>query len=543
MTRIRTLDFLPEIFKTAPNSQFLTATLDQLVSKPALKKIDGYIGQHSLANKSVDNYLRESSKLRNEYQLEPATVFVDDQGKAIDAISYPEIIDALRVQGANVDKHDRLWAEEYYSWDSFIDLDKLINFNQYYWLPYGPDPVDVFTTSVPMSDTFTFTENNNGYITTNQAIVNPVITLARGGSYTFDINTTGSTFWIQSTPAMDGFLEFQNNISSRDVLGVSNNGVSTGVIQFAVPRTDAQNFFLDMPEATPVGYATELAFADIDGVTEASFMSTYGGIDGQTDIVGKTIIFIKAPSHVEQTFTTWQINRDITGPEPVLRLQELTTLPANNKIKILAGRTYGNLTYYRASDRVWTKMPLITAVNDVLYYVNADKPDQFGIIKIVDAVDSATLNIQENILGKQHYTSPNGVSFSNGMKIVFRGDVFPAHYQDENYYVEGVGTAINLVSARLLITPETYTKSNQSPYDITAFDSVPYDTVLNSPTEPDYVGMNRASQDLNAWSRGNRWFHVSTINASAAYNEAVPIIDNVLSSSSEKIYACLTAAP
>ena len=42
-TRIRTLDFLPEIFKTTTNSQFLAATLDQLVAQPNTKKIQGYI--------------------------------------------------------------------------------------------------------------------------------------------------------------------------------------------------------------------------------------------------------------------------------------------------------------------------------------------------------------------------------------------------------------------------------------------------------------------------------------------------------------------
>ena len=43
-TRIRTLNFLPEIFKTPTNSQFLQATLDQLTAQPNTKKIEGYVG-------------------------------------------------------------------------------------------------------------------------------------------------------------------------------------------------------------------------------------------------------------------------------------------------------------------------------------------------------------------------------------------------------------------------------------------------------------------------------------------------------------------
>ncbi len=35
--RVRTVDFLPEIFQTSTNRQFLSATLDQLVQEPLTK--------------------------------------------------------------------------------------------------------------------------------------------------------------------------------------------------------------------------------------------------------------------------------------------------------------------------------------------------------------------------------------------------------------------------------------------------------------------------------------------------------------------------
>ena len=43
-TRIRTINFLPEIFQTTTNSQFLAATLDQIVDQPNTQKIQGYVG-------------------------------------------------------------------------------------------------------------------------------------------------------------------------------------------------------------------------------------------------------------------------------------------------------------------------------------------------------------------------------------------------------------------------------------------------------------------------------------------------------------------
>ena len=38
MATVRSVDFLPEIFQTPVNKQFLSATLDQLVQEPKFKK-------------------------------------------------------------------------------------------------------------------------------------------------------------------------------------------------------------------------------------------------------------------------------------------------------------------------------------------------------------------------------------------------------------------------------------------------------------------------------------------------------------------------
>ena len=45
MATTRTVDFLPPIFQTSTNRQFLAATLDQLVQEPEFKKTQGYVGR------------------------------------------------------------------------------------------------------------------------------------------------------------------------------------------------------------------------------------------------------------------------------------------------------------------------------------------------------------------------------------------------------------------------------------------------------------------------------------------------------------------
>jgi hypothetical protein len=69
---IRTLNFLPEVFRTPTNQKFLNATLDQLVSEPKFKKINGYVGRKFAPTfKSTDNYIPEPDTNRQNYQLEP----------------------------------------------------------------------------------------------------------------------------------------------------------------------------------------------------------------------------------------------------------------------------------------------------------------------------------------------------------------------------------------------------------------------------------------------------------------------------------------
>ncbi len=241
-TRIRTVDLLPEIFRTPTNRQFLSATLDQLVQDPKLKPTQGFIGRRvGPGVNPKENYVLEPTKTRTDYQLEPGVVFLKPNTNTVEtAVTYPGLVDSLKVKGGNVTRQDRLWDSEYYCWDPFVDLDKFVNFSQYYWLPAGPDSVDVFAAPVPLTDDFTVTRNTTNYTFGGVPGTNPTITLVRQGSYDFNVQQTGHQFWIQAVPGISGVLPQTPNQSSREVLGVTNNGDDNGTITFNVPAKSAQ---------------------------------------------------------------------------------------------------------------------------------------------------------------------------------------------------------------------------------------------------------------------------------------------------------------
>jgi hypothetical protein len=682
MARVRTVNFLPEIFQTETNKQFLAATLDQLVQEPNFQRIQGFVGRRVGPGVNAnDEYVKEETAVRTNYQLEPGVVVKDlNKGNVEDVISYPGITDALSVAGAITNDANRLYTSEYYTWDPFVDFDKLVNYGQYYWLPAGPDAVNVFASEIPLEQSFDVVRENGVYTFSSLAGTNPTLTLLRQGNYTFNVaqndkesvnfrvtnNTTdayvidyepnptltlvrgntyvftlvlrgdfpfyiktqptlgttnqyngvlmdgspaiqnngartgtitftvpqdapdtlyytnniqstmngvfnivdaqagtGPGFWIQVAPGVSGRLPTATNISSRDVLGVVNNGEDLGTVQFNVPLANAQQFYYDLTQIGPVDFITDLKFDQINNQPLLQFIAAYGGLDGVETLAGKTLVFQYQQEDAEaggwqrtsffdplnpgsglitgaydtttfdqttiippeQRYDIWQVEIISSGGVDYIQLNRIQVVNQYEKFTILYGSKYNSTQWYKNADGIFEQIPLLSAVQDTLWYQDGTDPEIFGQIRLLDQSAASQLNVND-ILGQKKYTSPNGVVFTNGLKVTFTGDIVPAVYKGNTYYVEGVGTAIELLPVGNFVCPETYTKSATVPYDSTPFDVGNYDASLNQPLIPDYITINRASQDLNGWTRSNRWFHIDVINASATYNNTVAVLDN-----------------
>lgn len=630
MANIRSVDFLPEIFQTPVNKQFLAATLDQLIQEPKFQKTQGFVGRRVGPGVNPnDKYVVEPTAVRNEYQLEPGVCQLEaDVDKIADVITFPGITDGLNLRGAVTNDSNRLYTSEYYSWDPFVDFDKLVNYNQYYWLPEGPNSVIVSATDVPLTNDYTVNRANGSYTFSGVKGTNPVLTLVRGGSYNFFVaqnqketvnfrvqtqgisayvidyqnnpvltlargntyifqldlsgafpffiktvatlgntNTydsgvtnngaisgqlkftvpqdapdtlfyvaanefnmrgqinivdsapgTGPGFWIQSEPGINGTLSATPNISSRTVAGVSNNGTDLGTVTFDVPLITAQDFYYNLTDIGGVDFVTTIGYNEINGVTLASFLAQYpNGIDGITSLDNRTVVFNNgtAPTDI---YTI----RYVTIPGGIeLQLENTQVVNTFEKFSILFGTQYANTSWFKNAEGIFEQVPLLTAAQNELWYQDGTDPEIFGRINIINQTQTSTLYIAD-IIGQKEYTSPNGVVFTNGLKVSFQGLVEPASYLGNNYYVEGVGTAIKLLPVSDYVTPESYIESLSITYDELAYDIGGYDGSLNAPLIPEYVTINRDSPDLNPWSRSNRWFHIDVINATAAYNNTTP---------------------
>ena len=275
-----TVNLLPAYLQTAKNRKFLSSTLDQLIQPAQLERINGYVGTKVTPTfvSTSDFYISDV----RPYQLAPAIVVKDIDNNVRDVISYDDLYNEIDAKGGNKTNLDRLFRSEFYSYNPQIDWDKLINYQEYFWLVTGPDPI----------------------------------------------------------------------------------------------------------------------------------LITDDDLDIDADIVGK-----KSFSFVANSTT---------------------------------------------------------------------------------------------------------IHLANGMLVEFNGVLVSPEYKDKLFFVEGVGTAIVLVDLQRLVSPGTISTIYNENFDGDVFDSYPFDGDKTLPIVPEYITINRASEDLNPWSRYNRWVHKDVIEASAIVNRGDP---------------------
>ena len=124
----KTQTLLPAVFQTPKNTDFLEATLDQLIEPAKVQKLSQFVGRTTEANYKInDGYVPELNEDRTNYQLEPATVYKSD-GQTVDfAVPYIDLINEINASGGNYSKHDRMLSNQTYSYAPPIDADKFVN--------------------------------------------------------------------------------------------------------------------------------------------------------------------------------------------------------------------------------------------------------------------------------------------------------------------------------------------------------------------------------------------------------------------------------
>jgi len=96
--KIKSVEYMPSVFQTDINKQWMDSTFDQMISKADLEDIDAFVGSKEGRFKKVnDAYLYESAHVlgREKKQLEPGLVTKDKSGNVVSKISVDDIANAV----------------------------------------------------------------------------------------------------------------------------------------------------------------------------------------------------------------------------------------------------------------------------------------------------------------------------------------------------------------------------------------------------------------------------------------------------------------
>ena len=319
---------LPQIYQTEKNKKFLSSTIDQLIEPTQLEKLSGYVGLRTKPSyKSSDVFLNEVTNERFNYQLEPTVTYKSDGQNTDFAAQYIDFVNQIESEGGSPSKQDRLFEQESYSYSPPIDVDKFVNYRQYYWLPNGVATIP-FSPGTPGA-TITLDVTNDAfgaYKFNNKNIGNPDIVVYRGNTYNFRINAKGHPFHIKTQPGTGGDDLFDSSY-------VTNSGTEVGTVTLHVPAADSsttaetilwyqcQNHVAMVGRLIIKDLASELfdpeenllgvtSFTDYTGLTLSNGMRITTRSDVTSDYANKTFFIEEVGSRISLVADT-----DMVTPE------------------------------------------------------------------------------------------------------------------------------------------------------------------------------------------------------------------------------------
>ena len=464
------VNLLPKFYQSTANKKFLQATIDQLFQPGTVTKTNGFIGrQNAKAATGKDIYIQAGSVDRQNYQLEPGLIITDALGNTTFFKDYIDYINQIKVLGGNVSEHERINAQEFYSWDPHINWDKIVNFQNYYWLPYGPEVIKLYGHQTAITSTYTVkiqtAGSNNQYVFTPDGLTpSPMLKLYRGQKYQFTITSPGNPFSIKTSRSIGAANRYHTD-------GIDLYGVESGTITFTVPQDapsilyyqsetdlnlggsiavfdateatvlDVENEILGkqrfvLPNGTPLSNGMKLAFGGT--VTPAKYASGQYYVEGvgtAIKLVPEVDLYVISPYTTEKTveFDTVPFDvepfSDASGYSGVIDYVTINRASRDRNQWSRYNRWYhqdvitvsasynGNIASLDQEQRA--KRPIIEFDADLKLF-------NMGITSIpdIDLVDSFTTDIFSIIEGTKGY-NVDGVSLVDGHRVLFTADTDP----------------------------------------------------------------------------------------------------------------------
>jgi len=131
MANVDLKSLLPQEYRDKTIDTVINNTFNRFLKKPNVVNVSGYIGDHDQVPVG-STFITQPDLERRVNDL--ITVMRSRHGNVDTVTTWADIVDRLRLMGANVDRMDEWLRTEVFNFVPPVDLDKLINPNQYVWI-------------------------------------------------------------------------------------------------------------------------------------------------------------------------------------------------------------------------------------------------------------------------------------------------------------------------------------------------------------------------------------------------------------------------
>lgn len=470
----RSVDLLPEVFKTESNSKFLAGVLDPLIQPGVLEKTVGYIGRRfGKTYKSQDVYLDTDATLRSAYQLEPGVVIRknDNVERFYDYIDFKN---QLKFFGNNLERDDLFTEQDHYSWNPPIEWDKFVNYREYFWVPMGPPSVRVLGQSQKVTSTYRVRlgDSESWVLTPDGLTPNPTITLYRGQTYVFNVNAPKNSFYIRSAADVGA--------SANYTKGVTNSGTENGKVTFVVPL-DAPDILYYQSNQEPTRHGRFLidnveSNSKINVTNEVIGKETYTSSNGVVFTNGLVVEFIGQTLPAKYATGRWLVE----GVGSAINLINLSTLRVpvinqNNPEVLFDNSGFDTDPFDDASSYPGTKdyITINRGSIDSNPWSRYNRWFHRSVLEYAHSLNGTEVDLAETVRAKRPIIEfrANLQLFNHGAKAkaevdyvdTYTTDVFSTIEGSPGYNIDG---EFLFDGARILITADTDSWANNKIYQV-----------------------------------------------------------------------------
>ena len=478
MTKIYTQ--LPEYLQTTAIKNFFEVTVEQLYSQSNVETFKGLIGtQRSDDYNAEGSFVREATATRHHYSLTPTVNTINSTtGKSDNFIFFDEFIDILDTYSVDVSNQNRLFGSKYQTFVPPIDIDKLINFQEYYWVPEGPTPIQVSGTLDKPIDIDTdiigkkiFTPSS-GITFKNGMVVKFV------GEYVIPTTKKETNYIIQGVGENIIIVPLVQNFNTSFSIPEFNNWDAT---PFSV---------IDSNVVHTAGNITSVAIDDAGiGYVSPTIVFT-----GANTILAAATLNAHSETGAIQDVTVTNGGQEYSAPVGIV-LSDINithTIDVANTVVDDTGNSVFGIPVY-------VDTLLLDSVSNVIIGQHVTHANFTGT---VHSITGSSVTLTEAICLDSAATSD--VSFSgNGFAATVRTDMARfATTSNGQITVTGVSSAA--FAGKDPNTGDFYLQGGEFAWDANGRLSW---GGTNVQAIPDYLTIERGAENKNVWSRVNFWFH------------------------------------